>query len=277
LANASRKVMNDSKYEYLFVDEISMVHEHFYKFFITLRRARPELKFIVAGDFLQLLPVNDRVDCCDYKNSPALYELCDGQRLQLTKCRRSDDTHFKLCDPINIPNLSKTDFNKSNGQLCTKNLCFTNIKRKEINNTMMTKYIEKKVTEAKAKKIKQPKSIDIKAKENDETSQDVRLMKGMPIIAKKTTEKYDIMNNETFDIIDIKEDIFTIKIHQTPIEIELKEFQDLFNIAFCMTIHKSQGQTFDKDYNIYEWEKLDNRLKYVALSRSTDVKNIYIN
>ena len=44
-----------------------------------------------------------------------------------------------------------------------------------------------------------------------------------------------------------------------------------------MTIHKSQGQTFTYDYQIYEWEKLDNRLKYVALSRATKINNIHLN
>ena len=142
---------------------------------------------------------------------------------------------------------------------------------------MMEKYINNKMIEAKESKKKQPQTINIKANENDETSQNLKLLKGMPIIAKKTTEKYDIMNNETFDIIDINNDTFKIKVHDTPIEIETKEFSNLFNIAFCMTIHKSQGQTFTYDYQIYEWEKLDNRLKYVALSRATKINNIHLN
>jgi hypothetical protein len=40
-----------------------MMHEIFYKFFITLKRTLPDIKFIVAGDFAQLLPVKDRVIC----------------------------------------------------------------------------------------------------------------------------------------------------------------------------------------------------------------------
>jgi hypothetical protein len=36
----------------------------------------------MSGDYKQLLPVNDIYDGA-YKNSPALFELCDGQRLQL--------------------------------------------------------------------------------------------------------------------------------------------------------------------------------------------------
>ena len=273
--SSTRKSMTDAKYEYLFIDEVSMIHEYFYKFFITLRRVRPELKFIIAGDFLQLLPVNDRVDC-DYKNSPALYELCDGQRLQLSKCRRSDDKLFNICNPDNIKNLKKSDFIKSSDKLYIKNLCFTNVKRKEINEVMMNKYITKRIQQVKASKQSPPNPIIIKARENDENSQDLKLMSGMPIIARKTTDKLDIMNNETFTILKINEDNFVINVNGSDVSINTKEFSDLFYVAFAMTIHKSQGQTFNHDYTIYEWEKLDKRLKYVALSRATDLSCIHL-
>ena len=59
----------------------------------------PEIKFIIAGDFSQLLPVKDRIEGCNYKDSLALHELCDGNRLQLTKCRRSDATLFNMLLP----------------------------------------------------------------------------------------------------------------------------------------------------------------------------------
>ena len=48
-----------------------MVAEMFYNFFIVLKRCKPKMKFIIAGDFNQLLPVNDRVGEVDYKNSSA--------------------------------------------------------------------------------------------------------------------------------------------------------------------------------------------------------------
>ena len=192
ISHSSRKIMTDDKFNYLFIDEISMVCEYFYKFFITLGRVRPDLKFIIAGDFSQLLPVNDRIEC-DYKTSPALYELCSGQRLQLSNCRRADDTLFKLTNPNNIHNLRKSDFNQSNNEYYSKSLCFTNKKRKEINKLMMDKYIDMK-NEQQNKKA-QIKPIILKCKSSDEMGQDVKLIKGMPIIARKTTDKYDIMTS----------------------------------------------------------------------------------
>jgi hypothetical protein len=50
----------------------------------------PDLKFIVAGDFDQLLPVKDRLRNCFYKYSIALNELCDGNKMILSK------PHFKI-------------------------------------------------------------------------------------------------------------------------------------------------------------------------------------
>jgi len=53
---SSRKSMTDPDLQYVIIDEISMVPEKFYKFFIVMKRLKPDLKFIIAGDFEQLLP-----------------------------------------------------------------------------------------------------------------------------------------------------------------------------------------------------------------------------
>ena len=77
--------------DYLFIDEISMLQEIFYKFFIMIKRIKPNLKFIIAGDFKQLPPVKDNIgESFNYSQSQALLELCDFNKVQLSKCRRSD-------------------------------------------------------------------------------------------------------------------------------------------------------------------------------------------
>ena len=123
----SRKSLMDIKWEYIIIDEISMVSERFYKFFITLHRLRPDIKFIIAGDFAQLLPVNDRIEDLDYENSPALHELADGNILTLSTCRRSDNEVYKMCLPENINQLTKEDFTSNKSPV---NLCYTNATRK---------------------------------------------------------------------------------------------------------------------------------------------------
>ena len=61
IASFNMKSFMDGKYDYIFIDEISMVQEIYYKFFIYLKRSNPKIKFIIAGDFQQLTPVKDRV------------------------------------------------------------------------------------------------------------------------------------------------------------------------------------------------------------------------
>jgi ATP-dependent exoDNAse (exonuclease V) alpha subunit len=109
----------------------------------------------------------------------------------------------------------------------------------------------------------------------DKNSQDVRLLAGMPIISRVSNKDYDIMNNETFTIKEIKSATLIIGDDEKEIEIPHDKFQQLFYVAFCITVYKSQGMSFDHPYTIHEWSKFDNRMKYVALSRST--KKDYIN
>ena len=51
--------------------------------------------------------------------------------------------------------------------------------------------------------------------------------------------------------------------------IEISDIANYFYPAYCITVHRSQGTTFDHPYTIFEWDLMDERLKYVALSRST--------
>ena len=62
-----------------------------------------------------MLPVNDRVGDCNYENSSALNELVNGNRLQLTNCRRSDWTLFDMLNPKNIMKLQKEQFGNNVG------------------------------------------------------------------------------------------------------------------------------------------------------------------
>jgi hypothetical protein len=138
--------------------------------------------------------VNDIVDTdFDYKHSPALRELSDGNRLQLTNCRRSDRYLFDLLDPQNINNLDKSIFGSNTKAYI--HLSYTNATRKKINEQMMKKVV--------AQKKKKPLELD--ALDYDGNSQDVKLVAGMPVIARVNNIKFGIVNNQTFVTKEIRQ------------------------------------------------------------------------
>ena len=244
------------------------------KFFCTLKRLRPDLKFIIAGDFRQFLPVNDRVAGCDYENSSALKELCDGNMLHLTKCRRSDDKLFNMCQPENIGKVQASDFTH---KITDRHICYTNKKRKELNHDMMN-------LEAKKKASKNHATIlAFKPLDYDANSQKVKVFAGLPIIARmnaEITKDIKICNNDTMTVRKIKGTTQTIEIVRDDgcrFDVPNDMFQKLFYPAYAITSHKAQGSTYDHPYTIWEWRHplFDERAKYVVLSRAR--KYEYVN
>ena len=257
----NKKAMGNLNVDYIIVDEISMVKEVFYKFLLALKKIKVQSKVLLCGDFEQLLPVNDR-KTFNYKASPALLELCDGNRLELLKCRRSDDILFNICKNSNKVN--KSEFNN---KITSKNLVFTNKKRIEINELVMKRNEEKN----KETKIKLEKLC------YDPNSQDVTLFPRVPIIAKSSYKELNIANNQMFRVHHVTNNLIIIQDEdKNKFEISKYDFQRMFYVAYAITIHKCEGETYNEPYTIHEWERLDRRLKYVALSRATkkDLINI---
>ena len=126
-------------------------------------------------------------------------------------------------------------------------------------------------------KQKKKKPLHLNKLIHDENSQDVYLLKGMPIIARVNAKNFDICNNEMYTIKTIDDECITVTTEEDKeIEIPINLFQKFFYIAYCITVAKSQGSTFKHGYTIHEFNRFDNRLKYVALSRSSDIKHINI-
>jgi ATP-dependent exoDNAse (exonuclease V) alpha subunit len=167
--------------------------------------------------------------------------------------------------PQNINNIKRKDFKN---KMTDRHIAFTNKKRIEINRIMMDQTIRNK-------KIK---ALELPALNYDPNSQDVRLCTGMPVIARKNSKQLHIYNNETYTIKEIQRTKGEITVEDDGREhtVPISEFTKIFNIAYCITVHKSQGATFDEAYTIHEFNQFDERLKYVALSRATDINLINI-
>jgi ATP-dependent exoDNAse (exonuclease V) alpha subunit len=165
--------------------------------------------------------------------------------------------------PNYINKIKKSTFGD---KFTNRHISFTNAKRIEINRQMMNQVVKQK----KKRPLTLPKLG------YDKNSQTVDLLPGMPIIARINAKEFDICNNELFNIKKNNAETLTINDEDREIEIPINKFQKLFYVAYCITVCKSQGSTFDFNYTIHEFEKFDNRLKYVACSRSTDIKHINI-
>ncbi len=110
-----------------------MIQEVFYKFLVMIKKIKPEIKFIISVDYNQLQAVNDRISQYkDHFNAPCLFELAEYNKIQLTKCRRANDTLYNLIQFDNVPNLNTSDFKETKKFNNNIKLCFTNGKRKLI-------------------------------------------------------------------------------------------------------------------------------------------------
>ena len=91
-------------------------------------------------------------------------------------------------------------------------------------------------------------------------------------------QKLNILNSEKFIISEVNAETITVNEHDREVKIKLNDFHKFFYIGFCITVHTSQGDTFDTKYTIYDWKykHFCEKAKYVALSRATNIKNIQI-
>ena len=282
----------ETQLDYIFVDEVSMLHSNFYKILMIIKQLK-QCNIIVSGDFNQLDVIGD-LHKYDYKNSSILKELCDHNNINLQTCRRSNDKLFNLIQFDNINNLTPDDF-KSDLKIDNEiNICWTNNTRKQIN---------KKYMDAAYKKAKTSNYITLKKLEYDDNSQDVTLVNKTPLIAKVNNGNLKLINNERYiikkvdkntkeivvensrevpkkdkdgnEIKDKDGNIVMDKIIKT-LKIKADEFQKLFRIGYAFTTHSAQGMSIDKPYTIHEFNRMDQKLKYVALSRATKYENINI-
>ena len=144
---------------------------------------------------------------------------------------------------------SPSDFNEANQYINDVNICFTNNKRKEINQIKMQQLYNKYSRHG----------LRIAALSYDDRSQDVILNKTMPIISKVNDEDLGLINNQRYKIIKIGQ--FNITIEDdigNKKDININEFQSssfldmqqlLIHLRICQYLSP-------KIYmNLIEWTK----------------------
>lgn len=269
-ADDSKIVSKDFKrVDVVIVDEISMVPSEFYRELINLKQRFPRITIILAGDFDQLKPIHE--EFIEFRNSNMISDIVDYS-LELKINKRCDNIELDniVTDIISTKRRGYTSslklqvFTEGN---CFINICKSNAKRSAINK----KYMD--ILSNDVDHI----VLEIPDEEHDRYSQDMKIYNGLKLRCRKNFIKEEIYNGEFFTVKAFTEKQAVIvgedeREHSFNLN---KEFLHNFNPNYAMTVHSTQGQTFNEPYIIHEKFKLDWRSLNVALTRTTNIKNIY--
>lgn len=266
----SKKMINKVKnYDYIIIDEISMLNKSLWNLIYLLKCSLPDKCFILLGDYRQIVGIeNNKNDILeDYFNHPCVKYICNYNKITLTKIHRYDNELLELSNNIYDDkdiDISKYTF-KSNAR---RNICYFNNTRKRINKYWNNK--EKTVF-----------SIFIPQDPEDNYTQDMYIYENCPIISRVNNydENGNILyaNSETFNVISVNNKyIYLQNEMNNSLKVEVKDFNKNFALNYCTTTHKTQGETITEDFNIYDWDFMDKKLKYTAITRAKDIKNIGI-
>jgi len=243
------------KYEYLIVDEYTMVSEQYINYIYSLYKHGT--KIIVCGDDRQIPYITTKNESrIRYTDRSFFREMCSNNLIRLEKNYRFDEKLDEICDNVYERGIFKLNKHKSNkDKLFMSNLCFTHKTKDRINKKMSSLYINKN---------KDKKKLIVN---------NVNYALGMPILCVKNKPSKGWYNNRIYTIKDIKNDVLTL---DDDIKINKYDLGESFKLGFAYTVHSSQGSTISNCVCIYETEKMSRELLYTALTRLTSYDNLYI-
>ena len=98
---------------------------------------------------------------------------------------------------------------------------------------------------------------------------------GMPVICNENMKNFGMYNSQLFSINNVTKDIVIIN----NISFSINQFtgkKPTFELGFCITVYKYQGDTIREKYNIYDSSQMCRKELYTALSRTTKFENIHM-
>ena len=268
-----KKSANFDKYSKIVLDEISMVSLE------LITRCVKQLidnnwkgEFYISGDFQQLLPVNGTI-MYDIQTKTFAEELIDLvgdiDIVHLTKnWRQQSDTEFyNICQKLRTGDIDRESIDKLNTRVMSESEILA-IQKDSLTiagvNTQVDVINNKYKWEVGAK-IMIKKNIPKLNLYNGNTCVIVSLT-GYDVIDAQKNGNVSIARS-----IDGESDVLN-----TPVNMKLDKLKSISNIAYAMTVHKSQGKTISGKLIINPTRLFAKNHLYVALTRATCLSNIYL-
>lgn len=270
-----KEIMNDI--DVIIIDEMSMIPKEIY---MILAHIPERVRIIGGGDFAQHKPIEDTKPVPGYYFNTSMFRSLFGYNMVTLRmdhrcinkvANESFRKFFTMAESSSVRAARHLvmPYVKTAGpedDYPLKNICFTNKRRREVNEAVMAR-------ECKSL-VRQEDRIRINGCEDEFTHIDV----GMPVIADETNYKYEYSNNQTFIVKSIGTREITLEddIDSSIITTTLERFKRDFRPAYCMTSYKAQGDTIDGPYGIHEFNRIDANGAYVCITRATDPSNIML-
>ncbi|SCX09513.1 UvrD-like helicase C-terminal domain-containing protein [Lachnospiraceae bacterium YSD2013] len=271
----------------LIVDEVSTLDRqilwHLVKCLCKLEE-RPQIIF--SGDFFQLPPVCSKC----YPFQSRLWPGFHFKPCVLTEVvRQSDPEYIDMLEKAMYGDASCIDYFNSASSKTRINgaitICATNKRVEEINNEAIGNVAGKEVSFMTIGEVDRADFTRFKAKKTLVVKQGMRVMtlvnscsgkyrNGSLGTIVKIGRAYIKVHMDNDNIVAFyRESYWLPNIDESEDDVIVKQFP--LCPAYAITIHKSQGQTFDA-VNIDAFGCWEAGQLYVALSRARDIKNVYL-
>lgn len=290
------------KTDILIIDEISMVRADVFSYVMRLvEQNNPNLKIILVGDFFQLPPVVKKEeldvlgeDFIPYAFCSPYWKKFNFEMVNLTDVVRQKDKEFsERLSQLRRGDLAALSWitNSSSTEMLVNGiyLCGTNKKALEINTEKLKtisapiyKYVAEidniNLSELPCENVLELKpGCRVVSLINDFMNHHYQNGSLGTVVSCNNTSitvKWDSGQTDSISKNVWEKNIYKVKDNVLVSEVVGSVTQFPLRLAYAITIHKSQGQTFDK-VNIspkcFETGQL-----YVGLSRCTDINKLYI-
>ena len=263
----------------IMIDEVFMTPGDLMATILEIKRYR-KLTIYTSGDHNQLEPVNDNFNAYE---SDIYGDLVNWTKYTLTECVRSDSQTFDICkyivDTKQTDHMTQWLNSRKLISHTWRNLCYTNDKRLEVNKamaTMWTQHINPTHEMFTFHELSSSGPVEFKVQICPEIVVGGGFV-GMPLIVTRGCSVSKLTKGSWYYLQGWNETHMFIRDTQGEItEVDKKIFAHHLTLAFCTTIHKNQGVTIDTQYILHEVDRYTWRLMYVAISRTTDLNNIYV-